>query len=229
MSSTREKWNALIYPDTGTLRNLHGVTDYGEWSDKEAMLSARRSVEIPLEGLGGDTVAEQLKLLHGHLFQDCYSWAGQFRDVPMAKANEIFDDDEVQEFIDPEHIEAFLATIDGDIESLGSLDSDALIETLGTIHAKLNAVHPFRDGNGRTTRFVMTTLAYKHGIDLDWRDAKPVVHFASIASMRDETIRAAPFHALYGEIATPLDDIADGERSFYPDNSLLGMLEIDAS
>ncbi|PFG27623.1 Fic/DOC family protein [Corynebacterium renale] len=229
MSSNRERWNELIYPETGTLRNLSGVTDYYVWQDQEAELTSYRAIEIPPEGLGGDTVAEYLKRVHGHLFQDCYSWAGQFRNVPMAKANEIFDDDEVQEFIDPEHIEAFLATIDGDIESLSGLDSDALIETLGTIHAKLNAVHPFRDGNGRTTRFVMTTLAYKHGIDLDWRDAKPGVHFASIASMRDETIRAAPFHALYGEIATPLDDIDDGQRPFYPDTSLLDMLEIDAS
>ncbi|AJF93882.1 Hypothetical protein CpMEX30_1729 [Corynebacterium pseudotuberculosis] len=41
------------------------------------------------------------------------------------------------------------------------------VDTLADIHAELNRIHPFREGNGRTTRIVMENLAKIHGIAVD--------------------------------------------------------------
>jgi len=48
------------------------------------------------------------------------------------------------------------------------MDRDSFIEKLVFLSADLNALHPFREGNGRTTRLFLTLLARRHHFDLDF-------------------------------------------------------------
>lgn len=213
----RQRWDDYLYPDTGVLRNKFDLTD-PSWSRVEAELVSLREVDLPEFGFDAGHLADELRKIHHTIFQDCYEWAGEWRDVDMSKEHPVLADSAVT-FTSWEAIEDNLDVIQSRMEATpwDDLGTTEKIEALAKVHAQLNAVHPFREGNGRTTRAYMETLAARHDIELDWTDAKHGLHLASAASMMHESgLSFEPWIALYGEIAQqatwdsqPIPDIGD--------------------
>jgi cell filamentation protein len=125
---------------------------------------------------------------HLHIFGDVYPWAGQIRTVDVARTHSFAHARFLEEAAHP--IFEALAR-EG---HLRGLDRARLVDRLGHYLGEVNALHPFREGNGRTQRAFFGQLARDAGYRLAWerldRDANEV---ASEASLRGD---AAPLRLL---------------------------------
>jgi cell filamentation protein len=66
-------------------RNYFGITSYDELTLKEAVYVPQRVVELLISGLPGSFDLAHLRAIHRYLFQDVFPWAGELRQVGMAK------------------------------------------------------------------------------------------------------------------------------------------------
>lgn len=104
---------------------------------------------------------KHLKDIHKYLFQDIYSWAGNIRNCNIAKKDL---------FCLKEYIEIFGNDIFDKLKKENyfiNYDYSKKIDKLVELFADINALHPFREGNGRCQRIFVETLAKVNGIYLD--------------------------------------------------------------
>jgi cell filamentation protein len=130
------------YPGTTVLKNKLDLRDQAALDAFEAEITMQRAGE-PLPP--GALDAAHYRAIHHHLFQDVYEWAGQTRTVRIAKAGNWF--------CYPEHIEGQMSALFdrlADEQHLAGLSALAFAAETAHFLAELNAVHPFREGNGRT-------------------------------------------------------------------------------
>ncbi len=146
----------LCYPGTTVLRNKLDLMDQDELDEYETAMFVLRSEEPWPEGKLD--VAHYLSL-HHHLFQDVYDWAGQIRTIRIGKGGNWF--------CYPEHIQAQLDHV---FQELGTADAfeslaprDFAVRAAHFL-AELNAIHPFREGNGRTQLTFLALLAEQAGL-----------------------------------------------------------------
>jgi cell filamentation protein len=141
----------LCYPGTSVLINKADLNDQAELDEYEfAMFQTRIDEPLP----AGFLDFAHYRAIHHHLFQDIYDWAGQPRTIRIAKGGNWF--------CYPEHIVAeadrafqWLA----DHEYLVSLETSRFAESAAHFLSELNAIHPFREGNGRTQLAFLKLLA----------------------------------------------------------------------
>lgn len=122
------------------------------------------------------------RAIHHHLFQDVYDWAGQYRSVRIAKGQLMF--------CYPEHIvgqmDALFARLRGAAFEDGA-DRDMFVAAAADFLAELNAIHPFREGNGRTQLTFLFLLGARAGHPLDMTRLRPeALMTAMIASFGGE-------------------------------------------
>lgn len=216
----RQRWDAyFVDPQSQTLRNRKGITNPEVWARAESDLVAGRSSELPKFGFDKDTLAEELCAIHQYLFQDCYDWAGQYRDVDMVKSHPGIPDSEVS-FSPWDSIPDQLDAIQERIDSIewDELHLSEKKNHLAEIHAKLNYVHPFREGNGRATRAFMEEFAGRYDVDLEWDGYDDALLFASAASMMHESgLALEPWALLYEDVA---------EQATWHDEPIVGIDEL---
>lgn len=143
------------YRGTTVLRNKLGIRDADQLEAFEEEISKERADE-PLPA--GRLSITHYRAIHRHLFQDVYGWAGQLRTVRIAKGGSMF--------AYPEHLTAGLRTLFSDLHRAGYLRDLATADfAVQAAHflAELNALHPFRDGNGRTQLSFLALLARQAG------------------------------------------------------------------
>lgn len=109
----------------------------------------------------------QYRAVHRHLFQDVYSWAGRFRTVRISKGSSMF--------CYPENIPAAMDRLFrslSDQDELRGLDLAAFARHSAHVLAELNAIHPFREGNGRCQLVFLALIGERagHPLDLDRMD-----------------------------------------------------------
>lgn len=148
----------------------------------------------------GDNLGAELKAYHHHLFQDCYTWAGSFRNVDMSKENFLTGTQSV--FASWETIESRLNELDPYLFALEDTDFARKMEIFGYLHSELNEIHPFREGNGRTIRTFMTHLAGRYDIVVDWTNAKDAQMIAAAGSMLGDELDSTPWKNLYLRISS---------------------------
>ena len=148
-------------PKTGILRNLAGVDNWDFLMIIETGATTKRVKELqenPLKIKNSRTLLD----IHYYLFQDIYAWAGKARIVEISKDGKPFHPvkrfDTAFQYIDS-LIAAYRKIKQTDIEKL----SHKLAEILDTV----NFLHPFREGNGRTQREFLRTLALEKNLVLN--------------------------------------------------------------
>jgi cell filamentation protein len=160
------------------VKNKLGATTHDELEEREAIYVFSRDVEI-MDGHGpaGQFDAAHLKAIHRHLFQDVYEWAGRTRDEKVPLSDGTVATEPVLRKIDGKlftagrQIPAALNRIAGTLRAanyLRRLSRNEFAWRAADIMVELNAVHPFREGNGRTQRAVVRALATEAGHDLDF-------------------------------------------------------------
>jgi cell filamentation protein, protein adenylyltransferase len=153
------------YPGTTILKNKLGLKNQRELDAFESEISLQRSTEsLP----AGRLSYTHYRAIHRHLFQDVYSWAGKVRTVRISKGESTF--------CYPEHIDQEMAKLFRALrraKHLRGLSAQAFAKQAAHFLAELNAIHPFREGNGRTQLTFLTLLAEKAGYPLALRKMNP--------------------------------------------------------
>lgn len=155
-------WDPYCYPGTNVLRNQRNIRDEAELAAFEAVMSARRAAEpLPRVPRRGPTYSHYLAI-HRHLFQDVYVWAGRLRTVDLKKGQSPFCR---AQFVDRE-LHRIFESLAGD-NFLQDLEANDFATRAASVLGTLNAIHPFREGNGRTQNAFLDLLASRAGHPLD--------------------------------------------------------------
>ena len=138
------------------LDNKLGITSSPELAEAEERISKKKAVELfengLLDRLEPGTFAT-LKAIHKYLFDEIYDFAGDLRTVNIAKGN--------FRFAPLMYLEAALANID----KMPQSTFDEIVEK----YVEMNIAHPFREGNGRSTRIWLDCIFKKEiGKVVDW-------------------------------------------------------------
>jgi cell filamentation protein len=148
------------YAGTTILKNKLDLRDPDELSAFEAEVSDARADEaLPVGALD----YPHFRAIHHHLFQDVYDWAGSARAVRISKDSSMF--------CYPENIESEankLFTKLRQDEFLKGLPSKEFAQKSAHFLAELNAIHAFREGNGRAQLSFFLLLADQAGHPLDF-------------------------------------------------------------
>jgi cell filamentation protein len=153
------------YPGTSVLKNKLGLKDAARLAEFEAEITNQRAQEALPDG---KLDYAHYKAIHHHLFQDVYDWAGKPREVRIGKDGNWF--------CFPEHIDAQMNGLSGRLAKdkyLVGLDAGTFAKKAAHYLAELNAIHPFREGNGRTQLSFLTLLAEQAGHSLDFSKLDP--------------------------------------------------------
>lgn len=185
-----------VYPGTDVLRNIRDIRDGDELEELEARLTFLRGLQLASDLIAGEYDLAHPQAFHRYLFAGLYEWAGELRTVVLAKTDL---------FCLPEHIESYGTEILGKLaeeDRLRGLDRELFIDRLAHYLGDVNALHPFRDGNGRAQRAFFAQLATDAGYRLDWQLADPQRNTdASVAAMQGDE---APMRNLLDEITKPI-------------------------
>lgn len=163
------------YPDTPILKNKRGLRNQAALDAFEAVMSAQRADE-PLPG--GRLSARHYCAIHRHLFGDIYAWAGRYRTVRLMKGSATFC---YPEYIAAEMKKLFAAGRQQNYYC--GLSPDRFAVSLAHFLSALNAIHPFREGNGRCQLTFAALIASRAGYALDLEKLEPKLFLdAMIAS-----------------------------------------------
>ena len=138
------------------LENKLGLTSSADLAREEERISKKKAVELFEKGILDDLPAgnfSTLQVIHKYMFEDIYDFAGKIRTVNIAKGN--------FRFAPLMYIEAAIENID----KMPQLSFDEIVEK----YVEMNIAHPFREGNGRSTRIWLDhILKNEIGKVVDW-------------------------------------------------------------
>jgi cell filamentation protein len=138
------------------LENKLGITDSAELARMEEKLSKTKALALFETGLL-DTFPvgsfEGLAMIHKYLFDEIYDFAGKIRDVNIAKGNFRF---------------APLMYLSAALDNISKMPQSTFDEIIEK-YVEMNVAHPFREGNGRSTRIWLDAILKKElGKVIDW-------------------------------------------------------------
>lgn len=141
------------------LENKLGLTSSADLAREEERISKKKAVELFEKGILDDLPAgvfSTLQVIHRYLFEDIYPFAGKIRSVNVAKGN--------FRFAPLMYLQAALDNID----KMPQSNFDEIVEK----YVEMNIAHPFREGNGRSTRIWLDhILKTEIGKVVDWSKA----------------------------------------------------------
>lgn len=138
------------------LENKLGLTSSADLAREEERISKKKAVELFEKGILDDLPAgvfSTLQVIHRYLFEDIYPFAGKIRSVNVAKGN--------FRFAPLMYLQVALDNID----KMPQSNFDEIVEK----YVEMNIAHPFREGNGRSTRIWLDhILKTEIGKVVDW-------------------------------------------------------------
>ena len=156
-----------LYPNSKVLKNLLDIRDEKALDLAEAELS-RANMMILYEQGFQDFSPKGLCSIHKRLFGNVYEWAGQYRKINIQKREEILGGVSVW-YTNDDEIEEELRKVFRKIEQIQwqSLTRQQFISNLARMFPKVWQIHPFREGNTRTTVMLLTFFVENNGYYFD--------------------------------------------------------------
>jgi len=159
-----KKTDIYCYPNTNVLINKFNITNASDLFITEREITSLKILEAeknPIKGMFG---LKHLQNIHKFIFGDIYSWAGEIREGDfLIKGESIF------------CRAMFIGSMADEIYNklknekyLCNLDKNIFISRLAYYMGEINALHPFREGNGRTQRLFFRYLCNKAGYNLEF-------------------------------------------------------------
>lgn len=138
------------------LENKLGITDSAELARAEERISKKKAIELYDKGLSDGLEAGEfsaLAFIHKYLFDEIYDFTGVVRDVNIAKGDFRF---------------APVMYLDAALEHVSNMPQSTFDEIIEK-YVEMNICHPFREGNGRSTRIWLDLILKKElGKCIDW-------------------------------------------------------------
>ena len=150
-----------VYPGTDILINKFECRDANKLKEIEILSSGANLAYLQLHPVRGKFDFKHLKNIHHFIFQDIFDWAGEIRTIDIGKNNL---------FCRAQFIESYAESVFKDFYKScyeNRYDKTKYIKCLAEYYADLNALHPFREGNGRTQREFTRELCLKCGYVFD--------------------------------------------------------------
>ena len=174
--------DTYCYPGSNVLRNKMGITNSTRLATIEGTISVLKMAELDEFPLQATFDTHHLKEIHRHIFEDIYDWAGEFRTVEISKGIPFCFCANIQtqldRLFDSLREERYLRGID---------DRSLYVSRLAYYLGELNAIHPFREGNGRTQRKLLEQLVRESG------------HSISFESLDSERMNRASADSMVGD------------------------------
>lgn len=188
-----------------TLENKLGLTNSTDLAREEERISKKKAIELFESGILDTLPAGKfstLQKIHEYLFSDIYDFAGKVRSVNIAKGN--------FRFAPLMYLEVSLSNIDNMPQS----NFDEIIEK----YVEMNIAHPFREGNGRSTRIWLDHIL-KTEINqvVDWSkvDKEDYLLAMERSPIKDVEIKVLLKDALTDEINSRENYMKGIDHSYY--------------
>lgn len=158
------KADPYVYPGTSILKNKFDLKDQKLLSTLERQITQTKVLLLSRANskiLNGDFNLKHLCEIHKYLFGDIYDWAGEIRkDGFICKGESIF--------CYAPLIESYADSIFSKmrLDPFSKMSRSECAQKMAYYLSEVNALHPFREGNGRATRLFFEALAFKHGWQL---------------------------------------------------------------
>lgn len=192
------------YSNSSVLRNKLNITRQNQLDEAERQLTAVKLLDLKMKPLPGNLDFKHLCAIHRFIFADIYDWAGTTRFVNISKGNLFcnfkFIDNSVNDLCAKLQKERYLT----------GLPKDEIAEKLSYYISELNAIHPFREGNGRAQRVFIEYLAQIAGYHIDFSEvtAQDMIE----ASADSFLLHYEKMDAIFRKITTPISK--DEQTSF---------------
>ena len=170
------------YPETRCLVNYFGIKDKPRLRRVDKRISSYRTAELLRSPLKMPFNFDHLVAIHSQLFGDIYPSAGMIRTSSSKKH---------REYCQPEYIIPSAEKLFDNLRQSRYLmdirDVDDFVNELAYYMGEVEALHPFLDGNGRSTRLFFDTIAHKAGYVIGWGSSDPD-HFleANVAALEGD-------------------------------------------
>lgn len=172
------------------LTNRLGITNAADLAREEERISKKKALELfekgMLDKLEAGTLSA-LKTIHKYLFEEIYDFAGEIRTVNISKGNFRF---------------APLMYLEVSLQNINKMPQSTFDEIVEK-YVEMNIAHPFREGNGRSTR-IWLDLIFKAelGKVVDWSkvDKEDYLLAMERSPVRDIEIKHVLKQALTDEI-----------------------------
>jgi cell filamentation protein len=176
-----------VYRGTDILKNKLGIRDAATLESFELEMTLLRSDEpLPV----GRLSQTHYRSVHRHIFQDVYRWAGRYRTVRTGKGGNWF--------CYPENISTQMSKLFAELQERQFLETTTEKEfpqAAAWFLSELNAIHPFREGNGRTQLIFLDLLAVRASHPLD------------VGKVRAEAFLSAMIESFSGRLEPLADEI----------------------
>jgi cell filamentation protein len=132
----------------GILRNKLGCVTAEDLTRKASEYATARLLQLTDSPINGRFDIPHLRAIHRHIFQDVFPWAGDFREVMTARTGSFG-------FPPPQYLIPSLETLLAALKAenhLKALTPDTFAIRAAHYLGEINAIHPFREGNGRSQR-----------------------------------------------------------------------------
>ena len=152
------------YPDSNVLKNKLNIRDNKLLKTAEEEITLIKQMELLKNPIKGNFSKAHLMNIHKFIFEDIYPFAGKIRREQISKADTLF--------YPPNLIDRELDKVFAKIKEKNMLretDEEKVFDNLAYVMAELNIIHPFREGNGRSTRIWLDLILKKElGMVIDW-------------------------------------------------------------
>lgn len=137
------------YEGTTCLINKFNIKDEAVLKELETTVTFSKIAEYSLHPLFNTFDVEHYKAIHKYIFDSIYDWAGEYRNVDMAKKG--------TGFAKAEHINDLMNKCFERLRNANyfkGLSFDEYVDCIVDFYCTTNMIHPFREGNGKNTTII---------------------------------------------------------------------------
>lgn len=205
-----------LYDDVPVLKNKLNIKDAARLQAAEADITFIKFLSIDKLNQGQELDFDYVKVLHRHIFEDVYPFAGQTRTVQIYKAEAVLGGDTIR-YSHPDNIEGHAVNIIDEMNGIKwrslSLEDRSMMFSKNI--AALWQVHPFREGNTRTTMTFASHFAGRNDFPLDKQLFRENASFVRNALVKASDGMYADYQYLNKIMK---DSMVLGEEAFIVDN-----------
>lgn len=176
--------------DNGVLINKLDIQDQKELDELEASLTYLRLTSLSIQELKFSFDLTYYLAIHKYIFQDIYSFAGEIKDENISKGG--------IPFCRPEYVAIRMKETLADLRKkiIKVTTKEEYIKLLAYFYGEINAIHPFREGNGRTLREYLRQLVEVlnnylplPAFELDYSDVTEQMRYNLIQGSKDSACK----------------------------------------